>query len=273
MTKNYIAGSSGMVGRAVVAKLRSSRCNFLRLGRSPDSDIEFNLNDIDRFEYDQIEGGSRLLFLSAISSPDVCEAESDLAWNINVINTSKFIDRLIKKNVSVLFASSDVVYGPNAGGPHTESGILNPKGIYAKSKYQIEELFSGKFGFYSMRLSYVMGTEDKFISYLKKCYESEQPVEIYDPFSRSMIFIDDVVDFVSGFFADKRIYPPIVNLCGDKLVSRLDLAKEFSNKRPIDIRIVEPEPNFFTIRERIIECRSLYLRDILGRPTIDVVQF
>lgn len=273
MIINYILGSSGMVGRCVTARLSSEGKTFYKIGRSLDCDITLNLNDVDAFDYDQILDGSRLLFLSAISSPDACEAESELAWLVNVVNTSKFINKLIEKKVSVLFASSDVVYGANTGVAHTEDTILNPKGIYAKSKYEIERVFFDRAGFYSMRLSYVMGPEDRFISYLQRCYESETPAEIFDPFSRSIISVHDVVDFVVGFFEAGHLYPPVVNLCGDKLVSRLDLATEFAIKKPIDIRVVNPDPKFFLVRERIIECRSLYLHEILGRPPMDVTRF
>jgi dTDP-4-dehydrorhamnose reductase len=273
MTKIYIAGSTGMVGRAVVARLKSSGKTFVKIGRSPDCEVALNLNDVDAFDFGQIAEGSRLLLLSAVSSPDVCESESDLAWLINVINTSRFIDRLLDKSVSVLFASSDVVYGANSGVAHTEDAILNPKGVYAKSKCAVDQLFYSRLGFHSMRLSYVMGAEDKFITYLQRCFDSKVTAEIFDPFSRNIISISDVVDFVVGFFEGAHSYPPVVNLCGDKLVSRLELAKEFSIKKPIDIRIVSPDLKFFSVREQIIECRSHYLHEILGRSPIDVARF
>lgn len=273
MTKIYIAGASGMIGRSVMARLRSAGKTFVTIGRSQDCTINLNLNNVDAFDFHQIEDGSRLLFLSAVSSPDVCEVETDLAWLVNVVNASRFIDRLIEKKVAVLFASSDVVYGANTGVAHTEDAPFNPKGVYAESKCEIERLFSGRLGFYSMRLSYVMGPEDKFISYLQRCYESEKPAEIFDPFSRSIISIDDVVEFVAGFFEMTCQYPPVVNLCGDTLVSRLDLANKFSIKKPIDIRVVNPDANFFLVRERVIECRSLYLYEILKRPPMDVTRF
>lgn len=273
MTKTYIAGSSGMIGRAVVAKLKSSGRPVIKLGRTNDSDISMDLSNIDEFDFGQIIEGSRLLMLSAISSPDVCEAEPEAARLINVFNTAKFINTLIEKNVSVLFASSDVVYGANISSPHTENSIMKPRGVYANSKYEIEQLFYGKKGFHSMRLSYVMGPEDKFIAYLQKCYESNAPAEIFDPFSRNIISIYDVVDFVVGFFNEEHSYPPVLNLCGENLVSRLELAKKFSIKKPINIRVVSPDPKFFLVRERIIECKSLYLREILGKPMIDVTQF
>lgn len=273
MSDIYIVGSTGMVGRSVVARLMSTSKSFKTLGRSPCCDIQLDLTNIGAFDYGQIADNSRLLLLSAISSPDLCEVESELAWLINVVNTSKFIDSLLEKNVSVLFASSDVVYGASAELPHTEYSVFNPKGIYANSKYEIERLFSGRLGFHSMRLSYVMGPEDKFISYLQRCYDTKKPVEIFDPFSRCIISINDVVDFVVGFFDRNVVYPPVVNLCGDKLVSRLDLAKLFAVKKPISIQIVDPDPKFFKVRERIIECTSQYLQSILGRRSIDVTKF
>lgn len=273
MSDIYIVGSSGMIGRSVVTRLRNSKKSFKTIGRSPECDIKLDLTNIESFDYDQIMDGSRLLLLSAISSPDLCEAESALAWLINVENTSKLIDRLMRKNISVLFASSDVVYGANTVMPHTEYSNFNPKGVYAKSKCEIERLFSGKLGFHSMRLSYIMGPKDKFISYLTRCYETGNPAEIFDPFSRCVISIDDVVDFIAGFFNRGAAYPSVVNLCGDKLVSRLDLAKEFAVKMPISIQLVNPDPNFFKVRERIIECKSQYLHEILGRPPIDVTKF
>jgi nucleoside-diphosphate-sugar epimerase len=273
MSKIYIMGATGMVGRSVIARLQSIGRDFVTLGRSFDCAVNVDLSNIDAFDYTQVEDGSRLLLLSAISSPDLCEADSELAYLVNFINTSKFIEKMIEKNVAILFASSDVVYGSSTNVAHTENSVLNPKGVYARSKYEIERFFAGKSGFHSMRLSYVMGPEDKFISYLKRCYESSIPADIFDPFSRSIISIHDVVDFAVGFFQDGRSYPQVVNLCGDKLVSRLDMAREFALKKTIDIRVVTPDPKFFLARETVIECKSLYLHEVLGRSPLDVTNF
>jgi nucleoside-diphosphate-sugar epimerase len=266
MNKVYIAGSSGMVGRAVVSTLRSKGRSFIELGRTEDSDICFDLNIIDDFDYDQIECGSKLIFLSAISSPDACETDPINAWKINVINTSKFIEKLLLKNVSILFASSDVVYGANPNTICNEMTPCHPKGVYAKCKYAIENAFLGRAGFHVMRLSYVLGPEDKFIRYLENCHEKKEIAEIFHPFSRNIILINDVVDFCIGYIDFEENYPAVVNLCGESLVSRLDLATNFSKKNPINIEIVEPDSNFFSIRQKIISCESLFLREILGRP-------
>jgi len=269
MNKMYISGSSGMIGRSIVATLRSMGESCIELGRAEYCHIYLNLDNVDSFNYDLIENGSRFLFLSAISSPDHCESHPDLAWRVNVENTSKFIKKLLDKNVFVLFASSDVVY-EGGGVINTENSNCFPVGVYAKCKFAIEKMFCENLNFHTMRLSYVMGPGDKFLNYLEKCHFDGTPAEVFHPFSRNIISLKDVVDFCIGFLIEKRVYPPITNLCGDVLISRLELAGIYSINMPIDIKIVEPNPSFFSVRQKIISCKSLYLYEILGRHPIAI---
>jgi nucleoside-diphosphate-sugar epimerase len=272
MTKIYVSGFTGMIGRSIVSALNAMSYQCVKLGRTEDADIQFDLDDICHFDYGSIDSGSKFIFLSAISSPDLCETNSDMAWRVNVVNTLKFINKLLEKNVEVLFASSDVVYGAKADAINTEESICSPIGVYAKSKYEIEKAFYKHAGFHVMRLSYVMSPSDRFISYLEKCHLNEYPAEVFHPFSRSIVAINDVVDFCIGFLLNRNTYPAVVNLCGDELISRLDLAKAFSKRRKIEIKIIEPDASFFAVRQKIISCKSLHLRAVLGRSPVNVLK-
>lgn len=267
----YIFGASGLIGKKII-KSMADDTNIFKVGRSIDSDIYLELAAPDLSSLSKIKKGSTFIFLSAISSPDECENNYRNAYLINVVNTKKIISYLLEQNIEVLFASSDIVYGEREE-PVDESSSKNPISSYAKMKSEIEDTFINKSLFYVMRLSYVFSSNDKYSIYLKETFAAKKTVHVFHPFIRAIIHIDDVVSFVRCFLRkNKKDFPKLTNLCGNSLLSKLDITHAYSKKYNLKVDLSEPPDEFFKTRPRIINIKSKFLRLVLGKSPKDVIE-
>ena len=262
---NIIIGKNGFIAKKLLL-----RGNYLSTTTNVNDDIFLDLSDADNFNYNIIDENTTVIFLAAISSPDECNNNYESSYQINVIGTKHFISESLKRGAKVLFFSSDVVYG-NTQKIVNEKSETNPFGNYAKMKDEVEKYFEGVKNFKVFRLSYVLSKEDKYLSYLQSCILKNEEAEVFYPFSRKVVFIDDVLESIENIiklwdkFENQKF-----NICGESDVSRKDIADFFNkiNNGKLRYKLLEPDESFWKARPKDINITSLYLEKLLGRkPT------
>lgn len=263
-----IIGASGYIGKSLytLAKELSVACGTSTTGTN--NLIPLRLEVPDKFDYGFVQDSDTVLVAAAISAPDICSREHDRAWKVNVTGTSSFISRIIAKNARVIFFSSDTVYGERAD-ELDETAVCNPLGDYAIMKHEIENRFIGNPGFKSIRLSYVFSTEDKFTKYLRGCAARSEDAEIFHPFYRAVIHRDDVVQGTIALAQRWDEFPQdVINFGGPNVISRIEYTEALRNTTLSTLRFrqIQPEPDFFANRPRVIQMKSPLLASLLGRP-------
>lgn len=268
MGKIVTVGAKGYIGKPLFEKAltygtsigitRAGESNFIKLdlGRSFD------------FSYQEFSSGDAFLFTAAISAPDICENQYELARAVNVTATIEFLEQIISRGARVLFFSTDAVYGECLVSAD-ESTATRPSGKYAAMKCEVEDRFAGEACFKSIRLSYVFSAEDKFTKYLEGCASRSEVAEVFHPFSRAIVHRGDVVDGALALVQRWKEFPqPVINFGGPEVVSRLQFAEHFKNIRAplLDYKIFEPDDAFFKNRPRTIAMKSDILPALLRRP-------
>ena len=220
-------------------------------------DQKFNKNDV-------------AIFLAGISSPDECINNYKTAYQINVVGTRYTIKNLLRIGVKVIFFSSDTVYGKSNEYIFDENSPINPYGAYAEMKSIVEDSFFYDPNFITLRLSYVFSFEDKYTKYLLKNKEIKV---VYEPYYRSVIYIDDVILTVERLI---NSWPKInrINVCGPNLVSRVEIAEKIkSNVKPdLEFTVKYPGDSFYYSRPPKIFARSLFLKNILRREPLNLAK-
>ncbi len=272
--KIFIIGKEGFVAQYLVEhKLQGF--DLLQTSIEPDAaDILFNLENAEQFPYEAIEENDYILHLAAISSPDFCKKSYAQAYRINVEGTKYFIDRCLKQGARVIFAASDVVYG-DADHCFDEKSPCLPFGEYGKMKFEVEEFFASRTNFRTLRFSYIFSAKDKFTSYLRHCAQTGEVAEIFHPLSRNAIYIDDLGEVIFRLINDWDVVASrVVNICGEELVSRLDMARMYQEivDSKFSYTVVEPAAEFYQARPKTIEMKSLFLKQILGRPPLSLAK-
>jgi len=267
--KILIVGKTGFIARSLIQKLKKETFDFALTSRhaTPENrnTFQLDLTGMDHVPNEIIQEYSNIVFLAAESSPDVCQNDFSRAHSINVIGTSRFIDRCIGLGAKVMFFSSDTVYGNTGNLIVNEESEISPFGPYAEMKAELEALFAGTSLFKAVRMSYVVSLQDKFTSYLQSCSKRREEVEIFDPLIRSPITLNDVLDFIPKSFLQWDVSHK-VNLCGPEVMGRLDIFNAYSraSKQTLKYNVSRPNNDFYKARPESIRMKSIYLSKILG---------
>ena len=106
-------GSSGYIAKHLMKAFTSqlNDCEIMKIDMTDDADMRLQLTAPAEFDYNKLQGIDYVIFTAAISGPDMCANEFDKCWDINVTGTTFFIREAIKRDVRVLFFSSDAVFG------------------------------------------------------------------------------------------------------------------------------------------------------------------
>jgi dTDP-4-dehydrorhamnose reductase len=268
----HIIGSDGYIGTNLCKRLHD--VEFITYGQNANvCDKVFEITTLKEADFSDLAEGDFVVFLAAISSPDVCEKDYKNAYKINVTGTENFIRNCINRRTRVLFFSSDVVNGATTPRCVDENYDVVPFGKYGEMKRHIEKSFMDEPLFKVFRLSYVYSTMDKFSRYLEQCSKNKAIAEVYDALYRNVIYLEDV--FAAIFCLEKTFMKwenTIFNLSGPELLSRKDLAKLFVQNVAPDMKFtpVIPSNDFFEARPNIIATKSLYLQSLLGRNPLNI---
>lgn len=276
MTKRFIIiGKEGYIAQKLAERLTKENREYLQTSFEPvNKDLYLQLEDPETFNYDIITKNDFVVLLAAISAPDVCKNQYEYAYNINVTGTKKFISQCVKKGARVLFVSSDTVLG-KADGTVNEDTTPNPFGKYAEMKNEVEAVFRDNSNVKTFRLSYIFSKLDKFSQYVLSCVENNRTIEIFHPFSRRVVYIQDLLQAIINLsdmwdsFSHK-----ICHIVGPELLSRKDIVDSYLQvlQSTLTYTIIEDDDEFFKDRARIIDMDSLFLNQLLGKKQTTILE-
>ncbi len=261
--KILLTGSSGYISGFIIERFKD-RYEIIKADMNDSADVYLNLEKADDFDYGVLNDVEYVIFPAAISSPDLCEKEYEKCWKINVAGTEIFIDEALKRGCKVLFFSSDAVYGDHPEEVFDEESYTDASTAYGKMKKAIEDRFKHCEAFKAIRLSYVVSPKDKFTKYVLHCMETGETCEVYDPFYRNCITINDVLDCIDYLLENWNDYDPVfLNIAGKDLVGREDIVKELNRLcgDKITYKVIYPGDAFYSCRPKKTQMTSLYLQE------------
>ena len=230
--------------------------------------LRLALDAVDDFDFSVIAPADVLVLAAAISSPDVVSRDMGRARRVNVEGTTELVAHAIARGARVIFLSSDTVYGERPEAFDERAGCV-PAGDYARMKREVEQACANRDAFKAVRLSYVFSEYDRFTRYLVGCAADGVEAEIFDPFSRAVIALDDVVDGILALALRWREFSqPILNFGGPDVVPRVEFARLLQQIAvpTLRFRVVEMSAAFSANRPKNIHMRSPALSTLLGRP-------
>lgn len=155
-----ITGAGGYIGSLLIKSLEDYET--IPLVHS-EKGLE-NERVVDVTSYESVKKGLRgvdqVVHLAALSKPEQCEENKELARSVNVRGTRNVLKACEELGVEhVVFASTIYVYGKNQG-TKKEDDTLNPQNHYAETKALAEELcekYRECFPVTILRFSFVYG--------------------------------------------------------------------------------------------------------------------
>lgn len=273
---NFIIGKNSFIGQQIAKSLiqkndqwgadwKFTTSNFDQSITEKNKFFYLDLESPENFDYSILSNKSNIILLAGISSPDLCEENKEFAHKINFLGTKYFINECIKRGARVLFFSSDLVYG-KSDNIFDENSLAEPVGFYGKLKREIENSFDSS-NFKVFRLSYVLSQSDKYIDYLNRCIVDQIEPEIFHPLFRNIVYIDDVIEATKNIlFKWHHFNNMIFNICGEKSISRKDIADKIIKNNCY--KIVNPGEKFWSIRPNNIKVSSLYFESLIQRKPV-----
>lgn len=261
--KVALVGSSGYIAGYLIKRFTTEKVitDIFKIDKDDNADFYLDLENPSEFNYSVLEDMDFVVFMAAISGPDMCARDYDRCFKINVIGTNYFIDKALENNCKVLFFSSDAVFGYEPRTIYTEDSETKAYTSYGRMKKAVEDEFKGNSLFKAIRLSYVMSANDRFTSYCLSCIKKGEKADIFHPFYRNVISVSDVEDTVLYFANNWDKYEcSFYNVAGNELVSRVRMADEINRfyEGKLDYQISAPGSNFFENRPAITQMKSIY---------------
>lgn len=235
--KILVTGSSGLVGRELVARLR-------HMGHEP---VAFDLMPVDgAFARDirdpealtaALSGCDGVYHLAAVSRVAWGEQDPATCHSINVAATQLLVERMRDAGKPwLVFASSREVYGDPASARVTEGDPIAPVNAYGRSKAEAEIVIGGarSDGFRTaiVRLSNVYGTlndhPDRAVPALLWRAINDAPIELTGGENYfDFVHVDDSVDglIAAGEAVAAGASPPAVHLATGQPTSLATLAR------------------------------------------------
>ena len=263
--KICLIGASGYIGSQILKKLPNDQIRFATSSRQKESFKKFSLDSHEDIEKLELNPKDFIIITATSWSPEYKKISLDKSREINIEGTSNLIKKALDNKCRIIYFSSDTVYG-NLNEICYEDSLCKPIGEYAKMKLEIENSFKKYKNFKSLRLSYVYSKKDKFSQYLLSCSKLNKIAEIYHPFYRSIICVDDLINGISALINNWNIIEDsIINFGGPELLSRLEIAKIFKKfyLNNLNIQVNNPPDDFFLTRPVIIDLKSDILCDLI----------
>lgn len=254
--KIAVTGGTGLVGSRVIELLEDS-FEFYSLS-SKDIDItdrESVQNCLQSLDFDI------LLHSAAFTNVDQAEKASENVHAMNVMGTKNVYDAVLAKGKKFIYVSTDFVFD-GTHPPYTEDSIEHPLGVYAKSKYEGEQIVKDE-GMI-VRISYPYRTvyekKKDFVRLVKSRLEEGMEVSMISDSIITPTFTDDIA------FALKHLFfhfsPEVYHLVGPTSASPFDAAHLVAKTFGLDKSLISKTTfdefyNNPTYRPKLSEVRSV----------------
>ena len=232
--KTLIIGASGKIGKYLL-EFGNNNYIYTYNKRKIYKGIHFDItkNNLNRLcEKFTI---NKIVLLSGISDPDECYKKRKYSNLINVTNTKKIIDYIIKKDIYFIFFSTEFIFSGNKGN-YNETALARPNQLYGKQKYLIEKYIKKRTKNFSiLRIAKTYGDklhENTLISnFIASLKNGKREFNVATDQKFNPLYVRDLKKIIK-LFLEKEI-KGVFNVGGPEQLSRYEciekIIKQFKN--------------------------------------------
>ena len=179
-----------------------------------------------------------IIYAAGISDHNYCAKNKTESRLTNVLANKKQISKIIKKNIKIIFLSTQLVYSGNKGA-YAETDKPYPILEYSKQKLDLENYITKHTKNYLiLRLTKIIGLTDNKkdpINYFLNDLNKRQKLKLADDQITNYLYVDDLNKILEESIT-KNICG-VFNVGGSKSISRYHFFRDFLNKfQPSDIK-------------------------------------
>jgi dTDP-4-dehydrorhamnose reductase len=229
-----ITGGGGQVGRELVARLGAERHHDVL---APPRAL------LDLRDRDSVLGvicanhPDLILHAGAFTAVDACEAEVDLAYQVNALGTRHVADGARRVGAHIVYVSTDYVFDGTKPGPYVEWDEPNPRSVYGRTKLGGELELDASWTV--ARVSWVCGYHGaNMVKTVLRLAAAEGPLRFVDDQRGHPTFADDLAPMLIRLGVERR--PGVYHVTNQGEVSWYDLVRDILAAAGGDPARVEP---------------------------------
>ena len=223
----------------------------------------------------------KIVYLAAYHNPDLVQQNPQLAWNINVTSLSYFINKADFAK-EIYYPSTDSVYGESNDFYHfKESDPLNPVNIYGHNKCAAEAILVHK-GRNVVRFPFLISPslagKPHFYDRIVESLKEGRPFDMYADSYRSSLSFENAARLMVALI-ERGNRHPIVNVCGDRDLSKYDVGLMVAEREGLDPKLIVPVnmgeiviEGFVTKRATSTLMDNSLLKQILDLEYVDIFE-
>ena len=240
-----------------------------------------NTDDVDNIieklkKYDNL----KIIYLAAYHNPDLVEKNRQLAWNINVTSLSYFINKADFAS-EIYYPSTDSVYGESVDFYHfKEEDNLNPVNFYGHNKCAAEAIMvhmNRNVVRFPFLISPSLCDRPHFYDQIVEALRNNERFEMYEDSYRSSLSFENAAK-LTIILIEKGNREKIVNVCGDKDLSKYDVGLMIAEKEGLNKDLIVPitmdkkMEGFETKRATSTLMDNSKLKEILNLEYVDIFE-
>jgi dTDP-4-dehydrorhamnose reductase len=220
--KIIIIGGDSFIGKKIIFFFQKKKIDFLATSKKKKKnfiylDLKYQKNFFVKYNAEFV------IFCAGITDINFCEKNKLLTKKINVDYTKLFLDKCIKRNIHIIYFSTDRIY--------KSRNFDNKLTAYAKHKITIEKFLKRKANFYTIfRLGKIVhGKMSLYVKWRKQLL-NKLKIQVLNNYYYYNTNINKLINTIY-YIIKKRNHLKIVNLYNKKPSSYFNLAQNFLKER------------------------------------------
>lgn len=238
MIKNILViGSNGMLGQDLVKILGDAKYNVLKATKA-DLDIT-NSSQVENFFAGDLANKLDLVInCAAYTNVDKAESERELAFLINEIGARNIAIASAKKNIPVIYISTDYVFDGMKNSAYLPNDETNPINIYGASKLAGEIATSqNNPKYYILRTSWLYAKHGKnFVNTMLELAKNHKEIKVVNDQIGCPTSTIELSEMIKNLIETSKAFGTY-HFCGSRSMSWYYFAKEIFAKNNIDVKV------------------------------------
>lgn len=188
----------------------------------------------------------KVIYTAACHNIDYVAAHPDEAYHMNVTVPCEFLEK-IGKTDSLLFTSSDTVYGEGGSYAFREEDELSPLSTYGRQKLEAEKVFIAHGG-KALRLPLMFSesispVKKHFCDTIRENLRNKIPTKLVTGAVRSTLDYGTVADIIIELSGIQNV-PDVLNIAGEDPLSKYELGVLYARSVGADTSLIVPVESF-----------------------------
>lgn len=230
-----ITGANGMLGKDASKLFCGSGYEVISATR-----LDFDITDyFDVSEFFAKNNFDLVLHAAAYTKVDDAQKDRDIAFLVNAKGARNIAIATNKKNVPIVYISTDYVFDGNKNSPYFPSDATNPLNIYGASKLAGEvEVRKENPKHYIVRTSWLYGKYGKnFVDTMIQMAKTQNTIKVVDDQYGCPTWTNDLILGIKQLIENKNDFGTY-QICGSGVASWYEFAKEIFTILNLDIELI-----------------------------------